>query len=366
MELTCSKEQLQKSVQLAEKHTNKQSSIPTLSGVLLETGKNILLIRSTDLYSGFETKITAQIKKDGYVVVPARPIVSLLSSLNDETIELESRSGSIHIATKNTATTVKTFDPEDFPKLPKIKSGHKVSFKTGDLLANLKGVYFAASDSDVKPEIASVFFKGGSESGVKTAATDSFRLAEKSFKSPLPNTASFLFPARSVADFVKIIEGFDGEVEFSFDSQHLLVSHPLFSYFTRLIDGNFPDYEQIIPGSFSTEASLDKKSLAESLKLAGVFSGRLREVKMRAYPDDNLLEISTSDSELGEHSSRLPAQITGESIEISFNQRYLLEGLEPVSSSGVILRFSGPNKPLLIQSPEDVSYVYLVMPMKSA
>src|SRR3989344_1279871 len=107
MELTCSKEQLQKSLQLAEKHTNKQSSIPTLSGVLLETGKNILVIRSTDLYSGFETKITAQVKKDGSVVVPARPIVSLLSSLNDETVELESRSGSIHIATKNTATTVR-------------------------------------------------------------------------------------------------------------------------------------------------------------------------------------------------------------------------------------------------------------------
>lgn len=365
MEFSCLKEQLQKGLQIAERHTNHQHSIPALSGVLLETNKNQLIIRSTDLYTGFETKISAQIKKEGIVVVPARPTISLLASLNDEKVDLESKNNNICLTTKYTETAIKTYALEDFPKLPKIKGGVKISFNIKTLLDGLKGVSFAAANSDIKPEISSVFFRSGNEKNLKIAATDSFRLAERALKLVAPKEASFLFPSKSVTDFMKIIENFDGEAEFSFDNQHLMVSHPSFAYFTRLIEGKFPDYEQIIPTTFASEVSLNKNELIEALKLAGVFAGRLKEIKLRAYPDDNLLEILTSDSELGEHSSRLKAQVTGEGIEISFNQKYLLEGLDPVNSSNVILRFSGPNRPVVIQSPQDVSYVYLAMPMKS-
>lgn len=298
--------------------------------------------------------------------MPARPMISLLASLNDEKVDLESKNNNIHLTTKHTATTIKTYTMEDFPKIPKVKGGIKTNFNLKELLDGLKGVSFAAANSDIKPEISSVFFKGGNEKTLKIVATDSFRLAERSLKLAAPKEASFLFPSRSAADFMKIIENFEGEAEFGFDSQHLLVTHPSFSYFTRLIEGKFPDYEQIIPATFTSEVSLNKNELMEGLKLAGVFSGRLKEIKLRVYPDDNLLEILTSDSELGEHSSRIQAQVTGEGVEISFNQKYLLEGLEPVNSLNVILRFSGPNRPVLIQSPQDVSYVYLAMPMKSA
>ena len=367
MEITCFKNHLQKSIQLADRHASYLNTAnPALSGVYLDAEKNHLTIRSTDLYSGFETKIPAQIKKEGTVVIPPKPILSLFSSLNNEKINLESKSGGIYLTTKNTSTTLKTYEHEDFPKLPKIKSSQKIVLKTDDLFSNLKGVFFAASDSDIKPEISSVFLKNTSDKILKFVATDSFRLAEKSFETDMKKGDSFIFPKKSVADFIKIIENFEGEVELSFDDKHLFASHPSFSYFTRLVDGNFPDYEQIIPSSFVAEAALNKKELVDNLKLAGVFSGRLREVKLRVYPGDNLFEITTNDSELGEHNGQIPAQVTGENIEMSFNQRYLLEGLEPINSDSVILRFSGTSKPLLIQNPRDVSYVYLVMPMKNS
>lgn len=366
MELICLKDQLQKSIQLAERHTNHQNANPVLNGVFLESQKNHLLVRSTDLYSGFETKIPAQVKKEGSVVVPARPLISLLSSLNDEKINMESKENNVYLTTKNTATTLKSYSQEDFPKLPKIKNNQKISFKTDKLFLNLKNVFFASADSDIKPEITSVFFRGFADKTIKFVATDSFRLAEKSFEGDFKKTDSFLFPRKSVSDFMKIIESFDGDVELSFDQHHLFASHPSFSYFTRLIEGNFPDYDQIIPSAFSTEVTLNKKEFTENLKLAGVFSGRLKETKLRAYVGDNILEVITSDSELGEHNSQISAQVTGENLEISFNQRYLLEGLDPVSSDSVILRFSGPNRPLLIQNPRDVSYTYLVMPMKNS
>ena len=366
MELICLKNQFQKSVGLAEKHTNRQNTNPVLNGIFLEAQKNHLLIRSTDLYSGFETKIPAQVRKEGNIVVPAKPFISLLSSLNDEKISMESKDNNVYLTTKNTSTTLKSYSQEDFPKLPKIKGSQKISFKTDKLFSNLKSVFFAAADSDIKPEITSIFFRSAADKTFKFVATDSFRLAEKSFEGDFKKTDSFLFPRKSVADFMRVIESFDGEVDLSFDQHHLFASHPSFSYFTRLIEGNFPDYDQIIPSAFSTEVTLNKKELVENLKLAGVFSGRLKETKLRAYSGDNILEIITTDSELGEHNSQIPAQVTGENLEISFNQKYLLDGLDPISSDSVILRFSGPNRPLLIQNPREVSYTYLVMPMKSS
>ncbi|QQG45925.1 MAG: DNA polymerase III subunit beta [Candidatus Niyogibacteria bacterium] len=369
MELSCFKTHFQKSIQLAERQTNQRNANPVLNGIFLKAEKNHLLIRSTDLYSGFETKIPAQVKKEGTLVIQAKPIISLLSSVNDEKIFLESKNNNINLTTKNTSTTIKAYDQEDFPKLPKIKNGQKLVFNAEKLFSNMKSVIFAASESDIKPEISSVFFSSGSKNNpgsfFKMAATDSFRLAEKSFDSKTEKIDSFLFPGKSALDFIKIIENFEGDVELEFDRQHLFALHPSFSYFTRLIEGNFPDYEQIIPSAFSTEVTLNKKELTDNLKLAGVFSGRLKEVKLRAYAGDNIFEITTSDSELGEHNGQLKAQITGENLEASFNQRYLLEGLEPVNSEDVILRFSGASKPLLIQNPRDVSYLYLVMPMKS-
>ncbi len=371
MELACVKNQIQKSFQLADRYTNQTDINPVLNGIFLKAEKNSLLIRSTDLYSGFETKIPAQVKKEGESVVPAKPIISVLSSINDEKINLESKDGSLYLTTKNTSTNLKTYSHEDFPKLPKIKNGQKIIFFFFLLFKNLKNVFFAAASSDIKPEISSILFSAGNakskpDGGLKIAATDSFRLAEKSFGANFEKTGSFLFPAKSAAGFIKILENFDGEVEVGFDEHHLFAFHPSFSYFTRLIEGNFPEYEQIIPSSFITEAAVSKKELIENLKLAGVFSGRLKEIKMRVHPGDNLLEIMTSDGEFGENNSQMPAQVTGENLEISFNQRYLLEGLEQVSSDGVILRFSGPNRPLLIQNPRDVSYLYLVMPMKNS
>lgn len=365
MEFTCLKEQLQKSLQLAERHIDRASTIPILQGILLKTDKNTLIIRSTDLNTGFETYISAQIKKEGTMVIPARPSISLISSITGEKIRILSLNDNMNLITKNTTTVIKGYPHEEFPKLPEIKNGEKIVFSIQDLVKQLKSVFFAASQSDIKPEISSILFKGDSNQLIKIAATDSFRLAEKSFKAHYNKPFSFLFPARRASEFIKILESFNGEVEFIFDQQQLCAFHPSFSYFTRLTEGRFPDYEQIIPTTFSTEGIMNRRELIENLKLAGIFSGRMKETHLRIYPNDNLLEISTHDSELGEHASHLSIQVTGENTDMSFNQRYILDGLEPIESEQVILRFSGAGHPLTIQNPQDLSYTYLVMPMKN-
>lgn len=368
MNLICLKEQLQKNIQLAERYVGRITSAPSLTGIFMEAQKNYLIIRSTDLNIGFESKIAAEVKKEGLVVVAPHPVAALLSSLNVEKIKIEVKDNNLYLITPKTTTAVKIYSSENFPKLPKIKNEQKLIFKINNLLSNFKSVSFCSSTSDIKPEIASILLKNDSGKSIKFVATDSFRLAEKTSdqEEGIKNKFNFLFPARAAAEFMRLLDNFQGELEFNLTDNHLFINHPSFSFFTNLTEGKFPEYEQIIPTSFSTEVTLNRLELIENLKLSGIFSGRLREASLHIYPEDNLLEILTNDSELGEHTSQLTAQINGESLNIAFNQRYLLEGLNPISSENVILRFCGQNKPLVIQSPQNISYIYLIMPMKNA
>lgn len=364
MEFICSRAEFAKGLRLAEYLADRVSTIPALHGILLETDKNILTIRATDLNTGFEMTVPARIKKEGGAVIPVRPSIQLVSAVAGDEVRVEVVDSMIHFTTQNTTSSVKGYLRDDFPKLPILKSGERILFSIADFLKATESVLFAASKSDIRPEISSVYIKGSPDGVVKVVATDSFRLAERSFKSGSTKAFSFLFPWRRLGEFVRILQQFTGTVECMFDGQQFFAAHSGFSYFTRLTEGKFPDYEQVIPRSFTTEVTLDRAELVENLKIAGIFGGQLKEVRFKAHPNDQLFEILTTDTEVGTHSSHVKAQVTGEGVEMSFNQRYVVEGLDPITSETVLLRFSGAAKPLVIQNPQDVSYLYLAMPMK--
>ena len=366
MDFTCSRTDLSKGLKLAEGLVCTQSAIPSLQGIFLETNKNILTIRSTDLTTGFEMFFETNVKKEGRAVMPVHPTIQLVASISGETVHVEAENTLVHFTTHATTSSVKGYPNNDFPKLPKIQKENTLSFSIPDFLKAARSVLFAASKSDIRPEIASIYVKGQAGGDIKIVATDSFRLAECSFKGIAAKPFSFLFPGKRLGEFVRILESFTGTTDCFFDGQQFFASHEKFSYFTRLTEGKFPDYEQIIPRSFTTEATINRLELLENLKLAGIFSGQLREIRLKTYPTDGLFEILTKDSEVGEHSSHLKALITGEGVEMAFNQRFVIEGIDPISSENVLLRFSGAGRPLVIQNPQDVSYMYLAMPMKSA
>ncbi|MBI1957010.1 MAG: DNA polymerase III subunit beta [Candidatus Niyogibacteria bacterium] len=366
MDFTCSRTEFSKGLKLAEHLTDRVSAIPSLQGILLETRKNKVIIRSTDLNTGFETEISVrEVRREGSVVVPVRPSIQLISSVGGDSVRVEADGAAIRFATTTSVSTLKGYPKEDFPTMPKIKEGERFSISAEDFLKTAHSVVFAASRSDIRPEIASVLVRGCSDGLIKIAATDSFRLAERSFAHKNITPFSLLFPWRRMGEFIRILENFSGDLDCMFDGQQFLAKHPSFSYFTRLTEGKFPDYEQVVPRSFTTEATLNRAEFLEHTKLAGIFSGQMKEMRFKVYPSDGLLEIQTTDSEVGEHSSRIKANVTGEGLEMSFNQRYVTEGLDPLSSEAILLRFSGPGRPLLIQNPQDVSYMYLVMPMKT-
>ncbi|MBI2628303.1 MAG: DNA polymerase III subunit beta [Candidatus Niyogibacteria bacterium] len=365
MKITCFKNHLKEKLFFAEKNAAKISNIPVLSGVYLETDKNSLKIISTNLETGFEAVIPAKIHQEGKIIIPAKIITQLINTLSDEKITLESIGQNINLSTEKISSLIKGYPLEDFPSLPKIKKSYIFTISSQELNQGLKLVCNAASNSGLKPEIASILFYIQNKNPLKLVATDSFRLAEKTLNCAVKNAESFILPIKSAVEIIKLLENKEEDIQISFNLNQINFSGKDFNFISRLIEGVFPSYESIIPKKFCTEVLIKKDQLIDAFRSASIFSSYLNEITLNIVPEDNLMEIRTKSGEIGEHTSQLNVKITGEKISLNFNYYYLLDGLQNINHSEVLLRFSGENHPLLIQFPGDSSYFYLVMPMKN-
>jgi len=353
------------SISIAERIAKKNSSTPILGYIFLETlNNNSLLIKSTDLNLGFETIIPAKILEEGSCVVPAGVISSFLLNTQDsnKTILIEASVGVVKINTGSVASSIKTISQDDFPIIPKSKTKNTFSIQGSDFIKGLKSVWYSSSVSSVKPELSSVYISCDGES-IVFAATDSFRLAEK--KIPIKKTKDFgsiLIPLSSIPEIIKVLEN-TNQTEVNLDKNQISFSFENIYIVSRIIDGVFPDYKQIIPKSFSTEIVCLKQDMINALKLSHVFSDKFNQINITTDPTEKKFELSTKNSDIGENKVLVDAAITGEKISINFNQKYIHDCFQSIEGDSVSLHFGGINKPLLITPNSDRSFKYLVMPM---
>lgn len=366
MKLTIDKNDFQKIVNLAERNSGKNTTLPILSSLLLKTSKNKATIISTNLETGFEASLPARVEKDGVVAIPAKPLLNLLSSTSDGELKIESSGSNLKLFLKNSSTNLKCFPYDDFPQLPKIDG--EVSFKinSDELCASLHQIISASSSSQLKPELASVFIFSKNRTPLTFVATDSFRLSECRTLISTSNQVSILVPQKSAQEVIKIFEDENGEVEISFNKNQAIFRSKNIFFLTRLNDGNFPDYQVVVPKSFATQVVLDKSSFLGAVRAASVFSGRLSDVVLKVAVEDGVLEINSSESETGEHHSIAPAKISGEDVEINFNYHYLLDTLQAIPESKLFIGFNGQSKAALLRGFDSGSCFHLVMPMRAS
>jgi len=234
-----------------------------------------------------------------------------------------------------------------------------------DFISGLKSVMYAASLLNIKPEISSVYINSDDKNTIIFAATDSFRLAEKKINQSLNDFKNILIPLKSVSEILRIFDGREGNIKLIPDKNQIMVSMDNIKFISRLTEGVFPDYRQIIPNKFTTDIIVNKDLFLNSLKMASVFSGKLNEVNIITGSDNKSLTINTVNSESGEHITNIPAKITGDELKMSFNHKYIFDCLQQIPSLDIILRFSGDGKPLIIIGVDDNSFQYLVMPMNN-
>ncbi len=364
MKAICSRNNLKEVVYLCEKIAGKNLTLPILNNVLIEGYERSLKFTVTNLEIGLEIIAPAKIEKSGKITVPAGILGSFVSNLTGEdNIILESQNENLLISTQNSSTIIRGQPPDDFPILPKTDGKKEIEISVKDIILGLKSVWYASSFSNIKPEISSIYIFSGKNTALTFVATDSFRLAEKKFKYSFDDFSGILLPFRSAAEVLRIFEGKEGKIKIVFDKNQAFFVFDGIKFISRLTEGVFPDYSQIIPKKFSTDIIIDKNLFTSALKTAGIFSGKLNELNIMSSANDESMVLRTSSADAGEHTTNIPAKITGDEVKITFNFKYIFDCLAHIQSPKIILRFSGEGKPLLISGTDDNSFQYLVMPM---
>lgn len=351
----------------------ESGNLPILKNFLLETQEGKLKLSSTDLEIGITKLISAKIIQEGSLAIPYTVFTQIMNNLTSERVSIETKGNTLLITADNYKAKIGTAPKEDFPIIPDIKNkkGNFAEFETDFFIESLSSVMTACQISDIRPELSGIYF-AFKEDQIKLAATDSFRLAEKSiadkkFESNFEKDFSCIIPLKTITEVTRIFTSKnDGKLKIVFDSNQILFENEHTRLVSRLIEGKFPDYELIIPKTFETEAVIDRNDLSGALKLASSLSNRLNEVKF--ITDDNLKNINvfSSSQEFGESEYLLPAKIKGQAARVTYNWKFVLDGLKNIKHPSVFIGFNGEDRATLIKSPEDPSYSYIVMPIKSA
>lgn len=364
MKITVTKERLAQAIQLTERLVGKKESLPVLSCILMEAGET-LSVRATNLEAGIDVSVPAEVKEKGVVAVPAAILSQTIRSISGETVTLTVEDSNVRIESRGTKTLIKAVPHDEFPLLGGTdKKG--VSVSREGLLRAIQAVSYAASPSMIRPELGSILV-GLREQGLVCAATDSFRLAEKTVPGALSATADdLLIPLRHAVELTHMLERIKAEtVSVVSEDSQLTVSGDGVRFVSRVIDGAFPNYKDIIPKEKDTVASATilKSDFAEMLKKARVFSGAEMQVGFHLYPSRKIFSATAQSQAVGEMSDTLDAALTGEDLDINFHIGYVGDCLGAIQSDSVTLSFAGIGRPLVIRGVSDASFVYLVMPL---
>lgn len=360
-------QELKKAVSLTERVAGKHMTLPVLSCLLFEIKKNQVIVKATNLDIGVEITIPARSDSEETLAIPASILSSFLGQIGeyDGVVTLEFASGNIVVQAAKSRGIIKTVPSEDFPGIPEVADGQELVVSPEVLIRGLRAVWYSASLSSVKPELSSVYMYS-TNNDIVFVATDSFRLAEKKVKTDEKSSIKdILIPFKNIADMTRILETVKDKTNIKASKNMISFEVPgKIRVVSRVIDGVFPDYRQIIPKTYITEVIVLKQDLLNALKISNVFSDKFNQVHFTLDPKNKLFEIQTKNSDIGENKTAVDAAITGEKLEINFNYKYIVDCFQSVEADSMSLQLSGMNRPMVIRPVSgDQSFMYLVMPM---
>ncbi len=363
MKLECGVEKIKNAILQAEKITGKNLTLPVLSSILFIAEGKSLKLRATNLSLGVEIEIPAKIEKEGIVAVSGATLAGIFSNVfQNENIYLESEDGNLLIKTKKNRIKLKGQAHDDFPTIPLV-DGKSFEVEAKKLVDGIKSVYYSSSPSDIKPEISSVYMYSNQDDLI-FVSTDSFRLAEKKIKIKVSEEIpGILIPFKNVSEILRIFGEVQDVVKVCFNKNQISFSSDNIYLTSRVIDGVFPDYRQIIPKEFKVEAVVLKQDLLNALKLSNIFSDKFNQINLRISPKEKVFELSSANNDVGENKTYLDAAIKGEDILLGFNYKYFLDCFQSINVDSISIRLNQASKPMLISGSSDKSFTYLIMPM---
>jgi len=360
---------LKEGLNVIERSIQESGNLPILKNVLIKVQNGKITLAGTNLEFASIVNIPGKINEAGVVTAPFQAINRIVSNSDSERITLELKDNNLNIETDNYHAKIQVANNEDFPIIPKIKQPTNVLKINNETFKNsLLKILPAAQVSEIRPEISGVLIDC-QISLLKIAATDTFRLSEKTlnnnqFQITTDEGFKTTIPLKTIQEVVRIFNDSE-EIQIQFDDNQVLFKNENIELISRLIDGEYPDYQAIIPKKIDTELRVNREQFINAIKLVSGFSGKVNDIKVSLHESGKTIEIHSANQNLGENRYLIPIKHTGNKFEeISFNWRYLLDGLRSNEGESVVFGVNGDSRPAVIKSPEDSSYFYILMPIK--
>jgi DNA polymerase-3 subunit beta len=367
MEVTVTQENLSFALASASRIASTRSELPILSNLLLRTDKTRLLIAATNLEVATSHRIGAKVTKPGSITIPAKLISEFVQNLPKEQITLTVTNNKLHISSSTSSSTINGMADDEFPELPSTASKQAVKYNITPVdfkQAVTQTIVTAGSDA-TRPILTGVYWHSF-EKGLYLAATDGYRLSERLVTSTTSHVNAVI-PTSTLQEVLRSIRDDLPEIEVLFDETQVTFRLQEIEITSRLIDGNFPDYRQLIPASSESSFTINRSEFIRIIKIASLFArdsggGIILSLETKKPT----LTVRSIASEIGENSSTIDVAATGQDGSVSLNSRYLLDALNAVSADEITFEFSGKLSPCLLHEvTKKPAYKHIIMPLKS-
>lgn len=370
MKFTCTQENLYRGLSVVNHLAGKNTTLPILNNVLLKAEDGMLELSTTNLEVGIKCHIRGKIEQPGAFTIQSRLLTDYVGLLPKQPVDVELKDQEVYVSCQSFETKVKGVAADDFPLIATVSDTQSVSVEIAEFKEALGQVLFSVALDETRPEINGVLFSL-SKNKLILAATDGFRLSERVLdlgKDAKEQEAKFIVPYRTMQELSRILgESLDEKnVTIAWSDNQVMFTFAGIELVSRLIEGQYPDYQQIIPTHFKTEVLLEAKEFIQLIKSAALFCrAGINDVHITLNAEKKSLEVKAANSQLGENKGAMKAEISGDDNDIVFNYRYVLDGLQAMDSSQVQLKIIDKHNSGVFLPAGKGSYTYIVMPIKS-
>jgi DNA polymerase-3 subunit beta len=360
----CPRDELTRALGVVSRGVSTRTTVQILAGILLHASGGKLELAATDMELSLRTSIDAQIESEGSVVVPGRLLLELARLLPDAEVTIEHRleEAAVEIRSGSATYRLHTYNAEDFPRLPDADAAERHEVNRETLLETVARVSRSASRDESRPVLTGVLmrFEPGK---IVMAATDSYRLSvkETTLEGSVPELEAIV-PARALGELARIAVAGEG-IELGVHENQVVFSTGDALLTTRRIDGQFPNYKQLVPEAFDHELALPRDELLDVVRRVSVMAQRNSPLRLRFA--DGELTVSAQTQDVGEARESLPVAFSGEPLEIGFNAEFLRDGVESIVGEQLRMKLISPLRPAVLQG-EDEDFLYLIMPIRLA
>ena len=364
LKITCPRDELIRQLSVVSRAASTRTTVQVLAGILLRADEGKLELAATDMELSLRTSLEAEIDTEAAVVVPGKLLVDLARLLPGDDVSIEHRQGEgvVEIVSGSASYRIHTYNAEDFPRLPELSGTQLATIDAEALLATAMKVSRAASRDESRPVLTGILVRFEGDNLIM-AATDSYRLAvkETSMSTTAPELDAIV-PARALLELARVSQG-ASELQLGVQENQVLFASDGVLLTTRRIEGQFPNYRQLLPESFEHEVTLPREELLDVVRRVSVMAQRNAPLRLRFAEGE--LTVSAQTQDVGEGRETMPASYQGETLDIGFNPDFLRDGIESAEGDELRLKLISPLRPAVLQGDSE-DFSYLIMPIRLA